>query len=109
MTKTIFIASAEPFSGKSLIALGLVNMLVGKAQKIGYFKPIINHDPKEKKDVHIQTIIEHFSLPINFEDAYAFTRQEAMRHLESESQGEMIDTIISKFKKLEENYDFTIL
>jgi phosphate acetyltransferase len=109
MTKTIFIASAEPFSGKSLIALGLVNMLLGKAQKIGYFKPIINHDPKEKKDVHIQTIIEHFSLPINFEDAYAFTRQEAMRHLESESQGEMIDTIISKFKKLEENYDFTIL
>lgn len=109
MTKTIFIASAEPFSGKSLIALGLVNMLLGKAQKIGYFKPIINHDPKEKKDVHIQTIIEHFGLPINFEDAYAFTRQEAMRHLESESQGEMIDTIISKFKKLEENYDFTIL
>ena len=109
MTKTIFIASAEPFSGKSLIALGLVNMLLGKAQKICYFKPIINHDPKEKKDVHIQTIIEHFSLPINFEDAYAFTRQEAMRHLESESQGEMIDTIISKFKKLEENYDFTIL
>lgn len=109
MTKTIFIASAEPYSGKSIVALGLINMLLGKAQKIGYFKPIINHDPKEKKDVHIQTIIEHFGLPINFDDAYAFTRQEAMGHLESESQGEMIDTIISKFKKLEENYDFTIL
>lgn len=109
MTKTIFIASAEPYSGKSIVALGLVNMLLGKAQKIGYFKPIINHDPREKKDVHIQTIIEHFGLPVNFEDAYAFTRQEAMRHLESESQGEMIDTIITKFKKLEENYDFTIL
>ncbi|MBC7914901.1 MAG: phosphate acetyltransferase [Pyrinomonadaceae bacterium] len=109
MTKTIFIASAEPYSGKSIIALGLVNMLLGKAQKIGYFKPIINHDPAEKKDVHIQTIIEHFGLSIKFEDAYAFTRQQAMRHLESESQGEMIDTIITKFKKLEENYDFTIL
>ncbi|MFD2164397.1 phosphate acetyltransferase [Paradesertivirga mongoliensis] len=109
MTKTIFIASAEPYSGKSIVAFGLVNMLLGKAQKIGYFKPIINHDPREKKDVHIQTIIEHFNLPINFEDVYAFTRQEAMRHLESESQGEMIDTIITKFKKLEENYDFTIL
>ena len=109
MTKTIFIASAEPYSGKSIVALGLVNMLLGKAQKVGYFKPIINHDPKEVKDVHIQTIIEHFNLPVNFDDAYAFTRQEAMQHLESESQGEMIDTIISKYKKLEENYDFTIL
>lgn len=109
MTKTIFIASAEPYSGKSIIAIGLVNMLLGKAQKIGYFKPIINEDPKVKKDIHIQTIIEHFGLPINIEDAYAFTRQEAMGHLESESQGVMIDTIISKFKKIEENYDFTIL
>jgi phosphate acetyltransferase len=109
MTKTIFIASAEPYSGKSIVALGLVNMLLGKAQKIGYFKPIINHDPREKKDVHIETIIKHFNLAVNFEDAYAYTRQEAMRHLDSESQGEMIDTIISKFKKLEENYDFTIL
>lgn len=109
MTKTIFIASAESYSGKSIIALGLMNMLLGKAQRIGYFKPIINQDPKEKKDVHIQTIIEHFGLSINFEEAYAYTRQEAMQHLESESQGEMIDTIISKFKKLEEKYDFIIL
>jgi len=109
MTKTVFIASAEPYSGKSIIALGLINMLLGKAKKVGYFKPIINHDPAEKKDVHIQTIIEHFGLAINFDDAYAFTRQQAMQHLESETQGDMIDTIISKFKKLEENYDFTIL
>ena len=109
MTKTIFIASAESYSGKSIIALGLMNMLLGKARKIGYFKPIINQDPKEKKDVHIQTIIEHFKLSINFEDAYAYTRQEAMQHLESESQGEMIANIISKFKKLEEKYDFIIL
>ena len=84
-------------------------MLLGKAGKIGYFKPIINQDPKETKDVHIQTIIEHFGLSINFEDAYAYTRQQAMQHLESESQGEMIETIISKFKKLEENYEFIIL
>ena len=109
MTKTIFIASAESYSGKSIIALGLMNMLLGKARKIGYFKPIINQDPKEKKDVHIQTIIEHFGLSINFEDAYAYTRQEAMQHLESESQGEMIANIISKFKKLEEKYDFIML
>jgi phosphate acetyltransferase len=109
LTKTVFIASAEPYSGKSVIALGLVDLLLGKAQKIGYFKPVINADPSEHKDVHIQTVIEHFQLPLKFEDAYAFTRQEAMQHVESESQGDMIDTIITKFKKLEEYYDFTVV
>ncbi|HEX8377346.1 MAG TPA: phosphate acetyltransferase [Pedobacter sp.] len=109
MTKTIFIASSEPYSGKSIIALGLVNMLLGKAKKIGYFKPIINDIEFNQRDVHIETILNHFKLPINFSDAYALTLQDAMRHLENKSQGEMIDTVINKFKKLEENYDFTVL
>src|SRR5687768_4129169 len=89
MTKNIFIASAEPYSGKSIVAIGLVNMLLGKAQKIAYFKPIINHKPTERKDVHIETIVNHFGLPITYYDTYAFTRQEAMHQLESESRGEM--------------------
>ncbi|HTE00106.1 MAG TPA: phosphate acetyltransferase [Mucilaginibacter sp.] len=109
MTKTIFIAAAEPYSGKSIIVLGLMNMLLGKTQKVGYFKPIINTNPSAKKDVHIQTIISHFALPAKFEEAYAFTRQEAMQYFEDEKQGEMIDSIISKYKKLEEDYDFIVL
>jgi phosphate acetyltransferase len=42
MTKTVFIAAAEPYSGKSLVSLGLINMLLRKTPKVGYFKPIIN-------------------------------------------------------------------
>jgi phosphate acetyltransferase len=109
MAKTIFIASAEPGSGKSVITIGLVNMLLCKAQKIGFFKPVINSDPKQKKDVHIQTVLDYFKLPIKYEDAYAFTRQEALQFIENESRGEMIDTIINKFKKIEESFDFTVL
>jgi phosphate acetyltransferase len=109
MTKNVFIASSEPYSGKSVVALGLVNMLLGKAQKVAYFKPIINPDPTEKKDVHIDTVLSHFKLSIRYDDAYAFTRQQAMKLLEMENQNEMIDTIIHKVKKLEETHDFTII
>lgn len=109
MTKTIFIASAEPYSGKSMVALGLANMLLGKAKKVGYFKPIINHDPADRKDVHIDTIVRHFNLPVAYEDTYAFTGQEVMHLIEENNQGEIIDTIIAKFKRLEENYDFTVV
>lgn len=109
MTKNIFIATSEPYSGKSIVALGLVNMLLGKTQRVGYFKPIVNTYPLEGKDIHVQTIIEHFGLPINYEDTYAVTRQEAMRQIEGDSQGQMMDLVISKFKKIEENYDFTVI
>jgi phosphate acetyltransferase len=109
MSKNIFIATSEAYGGKSIVALGLVNMLLGKAKKVGYFKPIINHDPKEKKDEHIVTVTEHFNLSVNYDDAYAFTRAQALQMIQKKSQGEMIDTIISKFKTLEEVYDFTVI
>lgn len=109
MARSVLIAAAEPGSGKSLVTLGLVNTLLRKAKKIGYFKPIINADPKDKKDTHIQTVIGHFGIPVRYEDTFAFTRQEALQFIENESQGEMIDAIIGKYKLLEENFDFTVM
>lgn len=109
MTKTIFIATTEPYSGKSIIAIGIVNMLLARARKVAYFKPIINDDPADKKDVDIETIVEHFDLPISYEDTYAFTRRQAMQQLESQRDGDLINTVISKVKKLEESYDFIVI
>ena len=107
--KSIFIATTQPFSGKSIVALGLVDMLLSKAHKIGYFKPIINNKPEIKKDPHFETLIQHFKLPIQYEKSYGYTREEANHLVEAGLQGEIIDTIISKYKVLEEEYDFTII
>ena len=109
MTKTIFIATTEPYSGKSIVALGIVNMLLAKARKVGYFKPIINEDAEGKKDSDIETMVNHFGLQIPYQDTFAFTRQEAMRQMEKEAGGEMINTIIEKVKKLEDAYDCVVI
>jgi len=109
MTKNIFIASAEPYTGKSVVAFGMVNMLLGKTQKVGYFKPIIAQVNPAEKEKHIEAILEYFSLPIPYADTYAFTRQQVLHQSETENAGEMINTIISKYKKLEDNYDFTVI
>ncbi len=109
MIKTVFITSTEPHSGKSIVSIGLIDMLLGKAQKISFFKPIISDDESQKKDGHINTIINHFGLPATYEESYAYTWQEAALQMETENQGEMLDTIIRKFKYLEDNSDFTIV
>ena len=104
--KSIFIATTQPFSGKSIVALGLVDMLLAKAHKIGYFKPIINNPPEVKKDSPFETLIQHFKLPIQYEKSYGYTKDQANQLIESGLQGEIIDTIISKYKVLEEENDF---
>ncbi|WP_316803136.1 phosphate acetyltransferase [Pedobacter nototheniae] len=107
MTKNIFIASAEPHAGKSVIAFGLINALLTKTQKVGYFKPIIAQDDPNRKDEHVQAMLDYFSLPMQYEDAFAYTRQDMLQ--EAENSGDIINTIISKYKKLEDNYDFTVI
>jgi phosphate acetyltransferase len=109
MTKAVFIATAEPYSGKSLVALGLVNMLLGQARRVGYFKPLIDHDPTQQVDPHLATIISYFKLQLPAVDTYAYTRAEALRLLETGAQGELIDTVIRKFKHWEESCDFTVV
>ncbi|MHB1197009.1 MAG: phosphate acetyltransferase [Lutibacter sp.] len=109
MKKAIYIATSEANSGKSIVTLGLMRMLLGKTAKVGYFRPIIDNVKKGKKDNHINTIISHFQLDIKPNDAYAFTRSEFINMRNNGKEGEIFNTIISKYKALEEKNDFMLV
>jgi phosphate acetyltransferase len=109
MKKAIYIATSEANSGKSIITLGLMRMLLGKTAKVGYFRPIIDNVKKGKKDNHINTIISHFQLDIKPNDAFAFTRSEFINMRNNGKEGEIFNTIISKYKAIEEKNDFMLV
>jgi len=109
MNKAIYIATSEANSGKSIVTLGLMRMLLGKTAKVGYFRPIIDDVKKSKKDNHIKTIISHFELDLNPDEAYAYTRAEFIKKRNEGKEGEIFDTIIEKYKALEEKNDFMLV
>lgn len=109
MSKAIFIASLEPHAGKSVVLLGLTNWLLSKTKQVGYFKPIIEEPLIGQKEGSIEAILDYFKLAIPYEDTFAFSRAEALEHMESSSQGEMLNTVISKYKKLDERCDYTVI
>ncbi len=109
MNKAVFIATSEPHSGKSIVALGLMSMLLGKTAKVGYFRPIINDVEEGKKDNHVETVLNHFKLDMNYDEAYAFTRSEIIKKKNKGKVGEIIDVIIEKFKNLEDKFDFVLV
>jgi len=109
MNKAIYIATSEANSGKSIVSLGLMRMLLGKTAKVGYFRPIIDDITKGKQGNHIDTIISHFELDLNPNDAYAFTRSEFVKKRNDGKEGEIYDTIIEKYKAIEEKCDFMLV
>ena len=109
MNKAIYIATSEANSGKSIVALGLMRMLLGKTAKVGYFRPIIDDLKEGKKDNHINTIKSHFDLNFDCDEAYAFTRTNFINLRNEGKEGEIFDTIINKYKTLEEKNDFMLV
>ncbi|MEI6184668.1 MAG: phosphate acetyltransferase [Bacteroidota bacterium] len=109
MTKGVFIATTDQSSGKSLAALGLMHLLSGKIKKVAYFKPIVKHLPNQSSNSHIDTITSYFGLTGRKEDMYAFTRDQVMKLRSEGNESKILDTIIAKYKRLEESNDFVIV
>ncbi len=109
MSKAIYIATSEPNSGKSIISLGLMQILLGKTAKVGYFRPIIDDFENNKIDNHIQTILSYFELDIKPEDAYAYTRSQVVQLKNENKDDEIINHIIHKFKTIEDTFDFVLV
>jgi phosphate acetyltransferase len=109
MNKAIYIATSEEDSGKSIVTLGLMSMLIGKTAKVGYFRPIVEDFEDGKLDNHIETVINHFALNISYNDAYAIKKSKLIKKKNKGKIGEVIDLIIEKYKQLEEQFDFVLV
>ncbi len=109
MKKAIYIATIEENCGKTIITLGLLRMLLGKTAKVGYFRPIIEDYGEGKKDTHVEMVMSYFDLDIPYEDAYAITKSKLIKKKNKGKLGEVVDLIISKYKKLEDRFDFILV
>ena len=109
MSKAIYIATVESNSGKSLISLGLLRMMLTKSTKVGYFRPIINEFDNNGYDEHTNTAINFFNLDTNYKDCFAYKQSEVVALLSEGKEDEVIQKVIEKYKKLEANYDYVLV
>lgn len=108
MNNAIYLTTTEPFSGKSIIALGLMNLLASKTDKLAYLKPIVSGGMKDK-DRRLELIKEHFKLAQTYDEMFVFSRKKALTEINNGNESFLIDSVIDHFKKLQEKADFTVV
>ncbi|NUQ39380.1 MAG: phosphate acetyltransferase [Caldilineales bacterium] len=108
MTNSIFIATTEPYSGKSLVSLGIMEMLLRRAPRVGIFRPVIKTPPPGERDKNIELLRQHFQLDLDYESTYAFRRRDAVHLISQGRMDELLDRIIEKYKTLEAQCDFVV-
>ncbi|WGK63911.1 phosphate acetyltransferase [Croceiramulus getboli] len=107
--KAVYITAIEPDSGKSIASLGLMQIILGKTPKVGYFRPIIDDFLPGTIDNHIHTLSAYYKLDLDFQEAYAFTISQVIRLINANKEDEIINTIIEKYKAVEARFDFVLV
>ena len=109
MSNNLYITSTEARSGKSLISLGVMEMLLGKIDRVGFFRPIINMDQGLKnQDNDINLISSRFKLEIPYERMYGCTSKDVENLIAAGKDEEILERIIRKYNQLTETCDFVL-
>ena len=69
MKTGIYITNTERRTGRSLVSLGILKLLLSKVSKVGYFRPIISDYPNGKHDNHIETMLSYYNLDMEYKES----------------------------------------
>ncbi len=107
MANSIYVTTAEPHCGKSLVCLGIMDYMLKKTPRVTLFRPIITAGSGQR-DKNIELMLEYFQLNQTYDEAFAFHLQEAQKLISLGKTDALLDGVIQKYKRLEKRSDFVL-
>jgi phosphate acetyltransferase len=106
VSRNLYIIAMEAGSGKSIVALGLMETLAGRAERAGFFRPIVAD--RADRDPHIELIRQRYGLELPYEEMYALSAGEAHSMIASGHHDELEQRVFEAYKRLEPHYDVIV-
>ena len=103
--KSIYVFG-EPQSGKSVVLLGIMELLSRNVQKLGFFRPLVREG--ETKDDAIQLISSRYHLPFPNRIRYGMTLESARALVSEEKYDEILKRILQEYGSLESDCDVVV-
>lgn len=101
MARSIYVVSMEGHTGKSTVALGLVNLLSGNVQNVGVFRPVVRAGAE--RDRVLELLLA--SLPnLTYDQCVGVTYDDVHANPE-----EALSRIIHKYRALEHSLDIVVV
>jgi phosphate acetyltransferase len=90
VTRSVYIASAEGESGKSTVALGVLELLTRQVGRVGVFRPIVRSG--EHRDYVLELLLAHSGVDVPYETAAGVTYEDV--HADPDSA---LTTIVERY------------
>ena len=102
VARAVYLTAMGPASGKSIVALGLVELLSRRVSRVGFYRPIVQRLP----DNDLELIRSRYQMP-DERIGYAYTAEERTRAGGASSAG--MERIVARFKAIEAASDFVVV
>lgn len=102
MANSLYLTSAQGRSGKSAIALGILDMLLAEAPTVGVFRPLVRGGGEP--DRILEMLLDHSGSGIAYDDCVGVTYEEA-----NDAPEQALTTIMARFKQLEARCDAVLI
>ncbi len=106
MAKSIYITAMGPYSGKSVVSLGFVEMLSARLQRIGFFRPVIRS--ASEPDPQIELMRHRYQLQFDYAELHGPTAEEVTGLIAHGEHGEIEKRVLTAYRELERRCDFVV-
>ncbi len=100
--KSIYITSAEGHSGKSTVALGVLDTLRRSVQRVGVFRPVARS--VSRRDYVLEMLLAHDGIDIGYEQAIGVTYDDV-----HDDPDAALSRIVERFKAVERECDAVVI
>ena len=104
MAKSLYLTSPEGLTGKSAIALGLVDLFNGRVKNVGVFRPLVYTESRRHRDSILESLLERTSNPDPYEESVGVTYEQ----YHADPEGSMA-RIVDAYRTLERKNDMVVV
>jgi phosphate acetyltransferase len=116
MSHSLYISTTESGSGKVLLSLGMIHVLLRETANVNFFRPIIRDPAKWRRsegdgphaDEDIELILGTFGLQQTYEESYGLISHQLNDLMGQNRVNDALEIIITKFKALEQRGGFIL-
>jgi phosphate acetyltransferase len=106
VARNIYVTALAPESGKSVVGLGLMEMLSARAERVGFFRPIVASGPQH--DSQLELMRRRYGLAASYEQMYALTDEEAQAEIAAGRGEEVKKRVVAAYRELERDCDVVV-
>ena len=104
MSRSVYIASPEGFTGKSAVALGLLDALTREVDSVGVFRPLTTSSGSDDVDLIVDLLVNQPGISQTYEEAIGVTYDAAR-----EDADEALHVIVERFGQLSDRFDVILV